>query len=230
MGAAGRKSMRRRLLVLAFVLAPAFAAAQDMQRLTFDEAIQRAVTNHPTIRQAAVGILRAEAILDQVRSRSRPTVDASFNTNVIGPVTQFNGVGIFPRTQTVTSANVAVPLLTPVSWAQRNQAADQVFVSQRAAEDARRQVAMAAAEAYLQVIAMRRQLELNQLARDNARAHFEFANQRYEGGVGSRLNALRAQQEWSSDEARVEAARLFITRAQEALGVLVAADGPVDAA
>jgi outer membrane protein TolC len=41
---------------------------------------------------------------------------------------------------------------------------------------------------------------------------------------------LRAQQELSSDEARVEAARLLIRRAQEALGVLVAADGPVDAA
>src|SRR5688572_11938512 len=173
-------------------------SAQELQRLTFDEAIQRAVTNHPTIRQAAVGILRAEAILEQVRSRSRPAADATFSTNVIGPVTEFNGVGIFPRTQTVTAASVAVPLLTPVSWAQRNQAADQVFVSQREAEDARRQIAMAAGEAYLQVIAMRRQLELNLLARDNARAHYEYANQRYEGGVGSRLNALRAQQEWSS--------------------------------
>jgi outer membrane protein TolC len=47
--------------------------------------------------------------------------------------------------------------------------------------------------------------------------------------VGSRLNALRAEQEFSSDEARVEDARLAVRRAQEALGVLVAADGPVDA-
>ena len=205
-------------------------SAQEMQRLTFDEAIQRAVTNHPTIRQAAVGILRAEAILEQVRSRSRPSVDASFNTNVIGPVTEFNGVGIFPRTQTVTSANLAVPLLTPVSWAQRNQAADQVFVSQRAAEDVRREIALAAGQAYLAIIAQRRVLELNERARDNARAHYDFANQRFEGGIGSRLNALRAQQEFSSNEARVEEARLAIRRAQEALGVLVAADGPVDAA
>ena len=43
-------------------------------------------------------------------------------------------------------------------------------------------------------------------ARDNARAHYEYANQRYEGGIGSRLNALRARQEQSAVEARVEEA------------------------
>jgi outer membrane protein TolC len=61
-------------------------------------------------------------------------------------------------------------------------------------------------------------------------AHYMYANQRYEGGIGSRLNAVRAQQEVSADEAIVETARLAIRRGQEALGVLIAADGPVDAA
>ena len=70
-------------------------------------------------------------------------------------------------------------------------------------------------------------LELNERARDNARAHFEYANQRFQGGIGSRLNAVRAEQEVSSNEARVEEARLLVRRAQEALGVLIAADGPV---
>ena len=64
--------MRKVCAAVLLLLLPCAAQAQEMQRLTFDEAIQRAVTNHPTIRQAAVGILRAEAILDQVRSRSRP--------------------------------------------------------------------------------------------------------------------------------------------------------------
>jgi outer membrane protein TolC len=41
---------------------------------------------------------------------------------------------------------------------------------------------------------------------------------------------LRAQQELSAVEARVEDAQLAIRRAQQALGVLVAAPGPVDAA
>jgi outer membrane protein TolC len=145
-------------------------------------------------------------------------------------VTQFDGASITPRTQTVTSAGLTVPLLTPVAWAQRNQAADQIIVSQRAADEARRQVGVAAAQAYLTVIAQHRVVDLNERARDNARAHYDYANQRYEGGIGSRLNALRAQQELSADEARVEEARLAVRRAQEALGVLIAAEGPVDAA
>jgi len=82
----------------------------------------------------------------------------------------------------------------------------------------------------LAIIAQRRTFDLNERARENAAAHFEYANQRFQGGLGSRLNMLRAQQELSTDEARVEAALLGIRIAQEALGVLVAADGPVDAA
>lgn len=204
--------------------------AQTIEQVTFDEAVRRAVTSHPTIRQAAAGILRAESILQQVRARSLPSVEATFSANVIDPVTRFSGSSINPRTQTVTTAGLSVPLLTPVRWAERNQAEDDVLVSLRAADDARRAVAIAAGEAYLAVITQGRVLELNARARDNARAHYEFANQRFEGGVGSRLNALRAQQELSGDEARVEDARLAIRRAQEALGVLIAADGPVDAA
>ena len=204
--------------------------AQTIEQVTFEEAVRRAVTSHPTVQQAAAGILRAESILQQVRAGSLPSVEASFGTNVIDPVTRFSGSSINPRTQTVTTAGLAVPLLTPVRWAERNQAEDGVLVSLRAADDARRAVAIAAGEAYLAIITQRRVLDLNVRARDNARAHYEFANQRFEGGIGSRLNALRAQQELSGDEARVEEARLAVRRAQEALGVLIAADGPVEAA
>ena len=227
-----RRAVLFRAVLTAALLAwvPICASAQVLETVTFEDAIQRAVKNHPTVQQAAAGILRAESILQQVRARSLPTVDASFATNVIDPVTEFSGSSINPRTQTVTTAELSVPLLTPVRWAERAQAEDDVLVSVRTADDARRAVAVAAGEAYLQVIALRRQLQLNQFARDNANAHFEFANQRFLGGLGSRLNALRAQLEVAADDARVEAARLGIRRAQEALGVLIAADGPVDAA
>jgi len=205
-------------------------AAQAIDRVTFEEAVRRAIANHPTVQRAATDIIRAEAILQQVRARTRPSIDASLTTSVIDPVTRFSGSAITPRTQTFTTGGVSVPLITPVRSAERNQAADQVLVSERGLDDARRQIAVAAGGAYLAIIAARRVLELNERARDNARAHYEYAQQRFEGGLGSRLNAIRAQQELSSNEARVEEARLGIRRAQEALGVLVAASGPVDAA
>jgi multidrug efflux system outer membrane protein len=182
------------------------------------------------MQQAAAGILRANAILQQTRALTLPSIDATLTTNVIGPVPEFGGQTIVPRSQLSAGVAFGVPVLQPVLWAQRTQAADQVTVSERASDEARRQIAMSTADAYLQVIAMRRQLELNERARDNAQAHYDYSRQRFEGGLGSRLNALRAQQALSSDEARVEAARLGVRTAQEALGVLVAADGPIDAA
>jgi outer membrane protein TolC len=220
----------RAALVLCVVWVSTPADAQTLEAITFDEAIRRAVTRNPTMQQAAADILRAEALLLQTRALSLPSVNSTIATSVIGPVPEFSGQSIVPRTQLNAALAFAVPTFEPVLWAQRTQAADQVVVSQRASDEARRQIAVATADAYLSVIALRRQQELNERARDNAKAHFDYSQQRFEGGLGSRLNALRAQQVLSSDEARVEAAMLGVRRAQEALGVLVAADGPIDAA
>lgn len=216
--------------ILSLALLTSAVSAQELESVTFDDAVRRAMSNHPTVRQAAAGVLRAQAVFQQARARTRPALDASFSTNVIDPVTSFGGESIVPRTQTVTTSGLTVPLFTPVSWAERNQAADQVTVSERARADARRAIAMATGEAFLSVIAGRRIVELNERARDTARAHYEYANQRFQGGLGSRLNALRAQEDLSAAEARVQEARLALRRAQESLGVLIATDGPVDAA
>jgi outer membrane protein TolC len=224
------RKLVRYLSVLFVVLDVTDARAQTIEQMTFAAAIERAIANNPTVQQAAAGILRAEAILQQVRAGSRPALSAAVTTNIVAPVTSFDGNSIVPRGQTQTTADFSVPILVPVRWAQRNQAADQVFVAQQATADTRREIAVATAQTYLAIIASRRLQELNERARDNARAHFEYADQRFQGGVGSRLNVLRAQQELSADEARVEEARLAVRRAQEALGVLVAVDGPVDAA
>ena len=225
-----RKGATVRGLAVVLLLMPLAATAQTIERITFEEAITRATTNHPNIQQAAAGILRAEAILQQARARTLPTIDALFTTSIVDPIQEFEGTSITPRVQTQTSAAFSAPLLTPVRWAERAQAGDQVLVAQASAADVRRQIGIATAEAYLAIIAQRRVLELNMRARDTANAHFQFADQRFQGGIGSRLNMLRAQQELSTDESRVEAAELAIRRGQEALGVLVAAPGPVDAA
>jgi outer membrane protein len=71
---------------------------------------------------------------------------------------------------------------------------------------------------------------VNLRAREAARAHLDYAQRRLASGAGTRLNELRAAQEVATDEARLENAGLAVRRAQEALGVLIAADGPVDAA
>lgn len=224
--------MRRLALAFVFFIAPALATAQPMERLTFQQAIARAMMNNPTVARATAGIMRAEAILQQVRSSSLPNLSLSTAVNFTNPV-KFEVEGrtatVVPGIQTQTTPVLGVPILTPVAWAQRNQAGDQIIVAQQTERDVRRQVAIAAGQTYLAVIARRRVLDLNTRARDNARAHYEFANQRFQGGIGSRLNMLRAEQEMLSDETRVEEALLAIQQSQEALGVLVGASGRVDA-
>jgi outer membrane protein TolC len=157
-------------------------------------------------------------------------LDATIRTATTYPHVSFNGQALTPDVQTVAGLGLAVPLIAPVEWARRTQASDQVEIARLGTDDARRAIAQAAAQAYLSIIAARQVLELNERARDTARAHAAYATDRFEGGMGSRLNQIRAQQEVSSDEVRVEAAGLAMRRAQEALRVLIAADGPVDAA
>jgi outer membrane protein TolC len=139
-------------------------------------------------------------------------------------------VTVSPRNSVLGALDVRMPVYAPAQWARRAQAADLVTVAELSAGEIRRQTGLAAADAYLTIIARRRVVEANIRARDVAQAHFDLASELERAGTGSRLNQLRAQQELSIDEGLVETARLALYRAQEALGVLLAADGPVDAA
>jgi outer membrane protein TolC len=87
---------------------------------------------------------------------------------------------------------------------------------------------VATAQAYLAVINLKRQVEVSLRALETARAQLDYNQKRVQGGVGTRLNELRSAQEVATDEARTEVIQLAVRRAQEALGVLVAGNAPVD--
>lgn len=205
------------------------AAAPTPERVGFDEAIQRATDTHPSARQAAQAILRAQALLDQARSVYRPLVFGTVGTTVLDQARGFDDTVFVPRTQTVFGATVSYPLLAAARWAAKNQAADRVAVSTVSAQETRRQVALTAAEAYLAVIAAQRQREIAERNRDTGQALEDYARARLDAGQGSRLNHVRAVQQLASAEGFVQAAELSLRAAQEALGVALFADGPVDA-
>jgi outer membrane protein TolC len=205
------------------------AQTPAIPKMEFDEAIQRALDRNPTIAQAATAVTHADLLVQQARSYTLPTVSAQYGNSTLDGARGFTG-GVFqPQNQSVLTGDVTVPVLNLSRFAAVPQARDQVEVARLSTVDVRKSVAVATAEAYLAVIAARRQLEVDQHALENARAHLEYAERRVEGGVGSRLNQIRAAQQASSGETLVENSRLGVLRAQEALGVLVAADGPVDA-
>jgi len=221
-------------LMVALLACPAPAATQPsapiMERVTLDEAVARALARNPTVAQAATAIVRAEGFLQQARAATRPSLNAGIGTTVLDSGLGFDGLVVQPRTQTLLSADASVPLLAASQWAAATQARDQIDIARLTVTDVRKEIASATAEAYLAIIAAQRQIEVNLRARETAQAHLEYAQKRLAGGAGTRLNELRAAQEVASDEARLEITRLAARRAQEALGVLMAADGPVDAA
>jgi outer membrane protein TolC len=225
-------SQHRAIALIVFLL-PSIATAQTAPvpviRVTFAEAIQRAQEKNPTVAAAAAGILRAEGLLQQARAATLLQVFGNVTSTTLNTGVEFDGATVTPQSQLTATVNVSMPILAAAAWARRAQAEDTRTVAEADVAETRRQIAFSAADAYLAIIAQRRVVDGAVRARDVAKAHFDLATELEQKGTGSRLNALRAQQQVSADEGLVEVSRLAVYRAQEALGVLIAVDGPVDA-
>ena len=200
-----------------------------IERISFDEAVRRALERNPSIADATTNILRAEALLQQARAAVLPAIGATFTNVLINSQRGFESIVAQPMNQSFFGASVGMPVLAPAQWAATTQARDQIEVAKLSVNDVRQQIAVAAAQAYLSIIGAKRQVVVNTEARDSAQVHLDYAQRRLAAGAGSRLNELRAAQQVSSDEARLETVSFAVRRAQEALGVLVAANGPIDA-
>src|SRR6186713_2735865 len=111
--------MSSRVLVALLVLLSAGAgAAQElppagdpnapvMERVTFDEAVRRALERNPTVGEAAQAILRSEALLDDARTVFHPSLDGVVGTTVLDAPRGFNGNITQPRTQTSFGAAIS---------------------------------------------------------------------------------------------------------------------------
>ena len=203
-------------------------AAAPIPVMEFDAVIAQAIAKNPTIARAAITIQRADALLQQSKAVILPLVSATVTNVTLDSARGFSGGVTQAQNQFSFSANASMSVLNTVRWAQVQQARDQVDVAVAGAAEVRQQVMVSAAQTYLVVIAAHRQLAVSERAIESARAHLDYATKRLEGGAGSRLNQLRAAQVVSTETTRIEAIRLALRTAQEALGVIIAADGPVD--
>jgi outer membrane protein TolC len=203
--------------------------AQVSRTVTFEEAIARALERNPTVAIAATSIARADVLVRESRAALMPYAEMRLSNVTLDASRGFNGEIFQPQNQFFFTPSVSVPILALWRRSIVEQARDQIEIANRTVAEVRQQVAVATAEAYLQVIAARRQLEIDESALKTAQAHLDYATRRLEGGVGSRLNQARAAQTVEITLARIEAVRILLLRAQEALGVMLAEDGPVDA-
>ena len=142
----------------------------------------------------------------------------------------FGGTVTTPSNVWNGNIQLTVPIISPTAWANDWHAQDNRAIASVNAADVRRQLATAVGRAYLTVLLQHRQLEVSVRARDNARAHYQYAHTRMDLGLGNGVDDARAEQELRTDEAQLKNAETALVRAQSALAVLLSEEDLIDAA
>lgn len=201
------------------------------------DAVAQALERNATARVAAADIRRVGGLMEQVRAASLPTL------GVTGTYLHLNKeiTAAFPApgggTENVTvsakdslrlDGTLAIPIIAPQAWADWKRAADHLESSKLSERDVQRTVGIATARAYLTVFAQKRQVEVNRQARDNALAHMQYSDSRLRGGIGNRVDWARAGQDLEQNEALLQSSYANLYRSQEALGILLGENEPVD--
>jgi len=203
-------------------------SGQAPEKLSLTEAVRRALARNPTAVVAMQEIKRAEALLVQARAGSMPSLTAS------GTLTRLDGDRLLGSnvisSQNQQSANLLlnVPLVAPRAWTQWSESSVNLTSSKASSEDIRRTLATSVARAYLLIISQKRQVDINARSVATDRSHYDYTHTRFAGGVGNRVDEVRAAQQLASDQALFSASFTALARAREALGVLLAEDKPVD--
>jgi len=225
-------------MTVAFVLAgvaradgpPSASPPEAPERITLAEALARARAQHPSLAIARQEIERSEGLLREARAAELPTlIGTGLFTRLDRDRVTSTGLKIGDANQWNTSLSLSVPLLVPTAWSNVNHAKDERNQARSNVDDVSRQLATTVARAYLGVILERRQVVVAERARETARAHFDFARTRLQGGMGTSLDDARAEQELRTNEARVATLSTALARARAALGAALSSDHPLDA-
>jgi outer membrane protein TolC len=205
------------------------------KKITLRDAVAQALERNATARVAAADIRRVGGLMEQVRSASLPTLGVSGTYAHQGKEITFPGGDggtsvLTPKDSLRLDGTLAIPIIAPQAWADWKRAADQLESSKLSARDVQRTIGVSTARAYLTVFAQRRQVEVNRQARDNALAHMQYADARLRGGIGNRTDWARAGQDLEQNEALLQSSYASLYRSQEALGILLGEDEPVDVA
>lgn len=198
------------------------------EAVTFEAAVERAIRYGTSPLVSVQEIARAEGMLGQARSAALPAVGLTGSYTFINQAITFGGALLEAQNTLAGNATLSVPLLAAPAWVGWSHGSQGVDAAVAADASVRRAAGITAAHAYLTVVASHRAIEVSEIALTTAKAHFEFAQARREGGVGNELDVKRAEQEMSASEVQLEAALAALSRSREALGILCGSDRPLD--
>lgn len=229
--------MKKTVVTLAALLtcATTFAslparAEGTRESVSFGRALTLARTRSANVAIAEADVARAAALVKQARAASFPTLTGNATYTRLDGDRVISGRVAQGADSLSLNVNVTVPILAASRWGAWKRAEDAVDVatSQKRAQE--RDVVLTAGRAYLAVLFQKKALTVSERARDVAKQHLTFADAREKGGVGTRLDVVRASQEVEATEAQLAQSRLALVRSEEALGTILGVDHPVEVA
>jgi outer membrane protein TolC len=197
-------------------------------QVTFEDAARRTLARNPTVLQAVEELGRAQALVEETRAPSLPSLAFNGVFTQLDGARVLNGTVLEPATQINLNLQLTVPLILPQRWAQWAHSKDQVAVARIGVGEVQRQLAIAVGHTYLSLLAQHSLVDLDETAVTDDQAHAQYTEARYKGGFGNRIDSVRAQQQVEADKVTLENAVAQLVRYREALGVLLAADEPLD--
>ncbi len=207
-------------------LALPLAAAPEP--VTFDAAVHRALERAPAVQLAQYEVSRAQALTEQSRAPSLPTLFANGSYTRLEGDRTLNGNVVAAANQLGANLQLQVPLFAPARWAQWRRAELSADLTRLSAEETRRQTALQVGRTWLTLLAQHRVTQAQQRSVDVAAAHLKYARDRLAGGIGNKLDASRAAQELAVARAQVASAQAGVERLQEQLGLVVGVDAALD--
>ncbi len=207
------------------------------RKVSLRDAVAQAIEHNPSALVAVADIRRVGSLMEEVRAASLPTLSVNATYTRLDKDRTLQSSLSDGGTESVTVAGkdsinvsgiLSIPIIAPQAWSNWTRAADQLDTSRASARDVQRTVGITTARAYLTVFAQKRQVEVNRQARDNSLAHLQYADARLRGGIGNRIDWARAGQELEQNEALLQNSYANLYRTQEALGILLGENEPLD--
>jgi outer membrane protein TolC len=193
---------------------------------TWDEALSAMRSRSTDLRIALDEIERADGVWRETLASSLPTITGSGNVTwnlLLGEPLCALGVCSTPPKRTTYGATFTLtqPLIAPRAWHALGTSKGNVEVARLSAEEQKRQLTIALANAVVTVVTAERISEINRVGLRAALDRLTLAQRRVALGAGNALDVVRADQDVSVARGSIVAGDESLRQARETLGLAI---------
>ncbi len=223
----------RSILAFVFLLVvPSISFAETpgvevLLEVTFDEAIAQALKANPRMALVQAAVARAEAAVVQSRAAWLPALTANATLTELEANRALGDRVLVAQTSLGANLQLSFPLLAVPRWLATGQVKQGVDIANEDKREMARALASLVGRAWLSVRLQERLLQVAKRALVSNEEQLHIAQKRGEGGLGSRLEIVRAHREQSENAGRMARAAAEVKIAREVLAALLAQSQPV---